>query len=88
MCDHSAARSQSFQVFCDALGQGLVLTPLLDVGLVAMTDLLARRRSGPGQWFECEVRHILRTADDTHAVLGARVLLDLWASTQRRSERA
>jgi hypothetical protein len=88
MCDHTDARSQSFQTFCDALGQSLVLTPMLDVGLVAMTDLLARRRAGRGQWFECEVQHLVRTADDTHAVLGARVLLDLWTQTQRRPERA
>jgi hypothetical protein len=56
----------------------LISARRLDPALAAASDLLARRDARGGQWFECEVSHIAAHADDLHAVLGARALLELW----------
>jgi hypothetical protein len=67
-----------FQQFCGAVRAWLCDAPQLDPALAAANDLLARRGGRGGQWFECEVSHVAAHADDLHAVLGARALLELW----------
>lgn len=67
-----------FQQFCGLVCDWLIAAPVLDPGLAAAADLLLRRELRAGQWFECEIRHIAAQADDLHAVLGARALLELW----------
>jgi hypothetical protein len=80
MCD--------FQSFCGAVRGWLRTETVLDPALAAVTDLLAQRDPAGGQWFECEVRHIAARADDTHAVLGAQALLEIWEASQARRELA
>ena len=78
MCERLSTSHVEFPAFCGAVRQWLASAPFLDPPLVAAADLLERRATSGGVWFECEVAQIARAADDTHAVLGAGVLLGLW----------
>jgi hypothetical protein len=73
MCDSLSAIDRDFQTFCDSVREWLRAAPQLDASLTATVDLLDRKT-----WFECEVRHLVASATDIHAALGASVLLGLW----------
>jgi hypothetical protein len=83
MCLVPSTDAPDFQAFCHALRQWVRAAPRPDPALLALADLLEPRRTVATQWFECEVSHLVTQAADTHAALGASVLLGLWRATVR-----
>ena len=83
MCLVPTPDAAEFQAFCHALRQWVRAAPRPDPALLALADLLEPRGTAATQWFECEVSHLVAQAADTHAALGASVLLSLWRTRSR-----